>query len=249
MSEDNDEPVLVRMGANERGAADSINLDVSGTTGPHYLGQETTTVDGHRNDRPGVRSRIPESGGEDDPRISRMDTGVELPVLLDSSMRADPIEGTQGTYTAIQEGECVRCGYDRLKVTVHTLAGEHREQCNACGAIQQPRSDDGYRMPATRTDRARKKREAGPTLGELTSYEVVDLEPDTGYGPMVCLATDDAFTSLYKDDVADLFWMLVENGDVTMGPYLTDRLRGDEQAALATALLPDGVSFEVDEDD
>jgi hypothetical protein len=241
------EPALVRMGANEREAPSKINLNVSGAPGPDYLGQETKTVDGHPCDRPGVRSRLPESSAADDPRIARMDTGEELPVLLESDMRADPCEAVQGSYTHIVEGVCARCGYDRLKESVTTLAGERRRVCNACGAIQDRRGDDGYRMPTTRKERAEMKREAGPTLGRLTNSSVVDLEPDTGYGPMVCLARDRSFRSLYKDDVADLFWMLVENGDLDIIEQLRDNLRQDERCVLAASQLPDSVTLAADD--
>lgn len=240
---------LARMGANERGAPSGYNLDVSGTVGPGYLGQETTDVDGHPQDRPGVLSRLPESTGGDDPRIRMMDTGEDLPVLLESNMRADPIEGTQGSYTEIIEGECARCGYDRLKVSVATMPGERQQVCNACGAIQNHRDDDGYRMPRTRKERAKRKREAGPTIGSITNREVVDLEPDAGYGPMVCLARDRSFTSLFKDDVADLFWMLVENDDLDLADEIEAALKSYEVAALAVRLLPDGWGVRPPEDE
>lgn len=240
MCSEDTEPALVKMGANERGAPSGYNLDVSGTVGPDYLGQQTTDVDGHPQDRPGVRSRIPESEG-DDPRISRMDTGEELPVLLESNMRAGPVEGTQGSYTQIVEGTCARCGYDRLKVNVATLPGEHQEVCNACGAIQQPRNDDGYRMPKTQEDRAKRMRNAGPKLGKITNSKVVDLEPDTGYGPMISLVRDRSNRSLYKDDVESLFWMLVDNDDIDLKESLESNLRRPEQIIAAISLLPDDV--------
>ena len=154
---DSSQPYLVELDANTREPASTINLSVAGTVGPDYLGQETVDVDGHPNDRPGVKYRLPEND-ENDPRIRQMDTGEELPVLLSSDMGADPIEGTQGSYTEIIEGECNRCGYDRLRHTVVTLAGEHKEVCNACGATQTHRSENGYRMPTTskqRMDRSR----------------------------------------------------------------------------------------------
>jgi len=239
MTGENPDSALARMGANDSGAPSGYNLDVSGTVGPDYLGQETTDVDGHPKDRPGVRSRLPESTGGEDPRIRRMDTGEDLPVLLESNMRPGPIEGTQGSYTEIVEDRCARCGYDRLKVSVATLPGEHKEVCNACGAIQDRREDNGYRMPRTQKGRAKRKREAGPTLGSITNCEVVDLEPDTGYGPMVCLARDRSFRSLYKSDVADLFWMLVENDDLDLADEIEAALKSYEVAALAVRLLPD----------
>ena len=243
MSTQDTEPALVRMGANTRDAPSKINLDVSGTVGPDVLGQETANVQGHPNDRPGVRSRAPEEGGADHPEVSRMDTGEELPVLLESDMRADPCEGVQGSFSEIIEGECARCGYDRLKHRSHTLAGEHQESCMACGAIQDGRAEDGYRMPKTREDRAKQKREAGPKLGSITSRDVIDLEPDTGYGPMVCLADSRGFCSLFKDDIEDVFWMLVENDDIDLEQSIRQNRRQLDRAVLASALLPAGLSI------
>lgn len=241
--DETDEPRLAALGANTREAPSGHNLDVSGTAGPDYLGQETTTVDGHPCDRPGVKSRLPEDRPED-PRVKRMDTGEDLPVLLDSDMRAGPIEGTQGTYTQIVEGECARCGYDRLRVAVHTLAGEHQETCNACGAIQDTRNEHGYRLRATEKERAQMKREAGPTLGSLKSREVVDLEPDTGYGPMVSLVDDHSFTSLWKDDVEALFWMLVDNDDISVIESIESNAHPAEKVAIGAALLPECVEID-----
>lgn len=235
--EDDDRPVLEQMGANQRDAPDGYNLDVSGTVGPDYLGQETTDVDGHPCDRPGVRSRLPESSGGDHPEISRMDTGTELPVLLSSDMRPDPIEGTQGTYTKIVEGHCVRCGYDRLRVSVNTLGGIHREECNACGARQDPRSDDGYAMPKTDEERAQREREAGEKLGSLTSRDVYDMEETSGKGPYVSLIGARSYISLPKNDVADLFFILVNNDDLDLAAEVNSRYR----LAEATELLLDTV--------
>jgi ribosomal protein L37E len=200
-----EKPKLAQIGANERDAPSSINIDVSGTTGPGYLGQQMANVDGHPCDRPGVRSRLPENHA-DDPRISRMDTGEELPVLLSSNMRADPIEGTQGTYTEIVEGECSRCGYDRLKVTRHTLAGESKGVCNACGYDQHRES-----MPTTDEERADKERESGQKLGELLSEDVYDMEPDTGMGAYVSLVSSNSIKRMRKDDVAELFTMVFDD--------------------------------------
>lgn len=248
MAGDNPKPALVRMGANVREAPSKINLDVSRTVGPDYLGQETTEVSGHSHDRPGVRSRLPEESDGEDPRIARMDTGEDLPVLLESNMRTGPIEETQGSYTQIVEGECARCGYDRLKVSVVTLPGEAQKVCNACDAIQDAGSEDGYRMPRTQGDRASRRRDSGPTLGSLTNADVVDLEPDTGYGEMVCLVRDRSFRTLFKADVAELFWMLVENGDLDLTEQIRRRHAGYEVATLAVSLLPDDLSVRPAED-
>lgn len=209
MSDNNSEPKIVQLGAGEDDSTRGVNLDVSGTTGPDYLGQETVDVDGHPMDRPGVQSRLPESvtpdpDGHTHPDISRMDTGQELPVLLSSDMRADPCEGVQGSYTKIVEGECVRCGYDRLRVSVHTLSGEHQETCNACGARQNRSADDGYTMPTTDRERAEAEREAGEKIATLSNKEAYDMESKTGMGPYISIVDDRQITRLHKDDIQKL---------------------------------------------
>lgn len=249
MATDESTPALVEMGAGQDDSTRGVNLDVSGTVGPDYLGQETVDVDGHPCDRPGVRNRLPENAHEEHPDLRRMDTGEELPVLLSSDMKADPCEGVQGTYTQIIEGDCARCGYDRLVHTHHTLAGEHREHCNACGAIQDSSSERGYRMPKTEEDRVEMKREAGPTLGKLTTREVVDLEPDTGWGPRVALVESRRSTSLYKGDVEDLFWMLYHNDDIDLAESIETNMRMAGRFLLARALLPDGVGLQGSDDE
>ena len=247
MSSQQDAPALVQLGAGSDDSTRGVNLDVSGTVGPDYLGQETVDVDGHPNDRPGVRNRMPESI-PDHPEIRRMDTGEELPVLLSSSMRADPCEGVQGSYTKIVEGECARCGYDRLKVSVHTLAGEAQETCNACGAKQRPRSDSGYRMPDTDKDRVKQEKDAGRRLTGLTSRAVYDLEPDTGVGPYISLVGERSYTRLRKDDVADLFWALVENDDLDVAEEVLAREPPFVAASLGVKLLPDDIGVHTKDD-
>ena len=236
-----EKPKLAQLGANERGAPDSINLDVSGATGPDYLGQQTTNVDGHPKDRPGVRYRLPDNH-PDDPRISRMDTGEELPVLLSSNMRADPIEGTQGSYTEIVEGNCDRCGYDRLKVSHQTLAGETKEVCNACGYNQRRGS-----MPTTDKERANDWKESGVKLGELMTRGVYDMEPNTGVGSYVYLIGDRSYTNLRKDDVAKLFALVYDDPE-EMFDVMVDELGPVEEMVLS-ALGKANFEDHVEEDD
>lgn len=221
------ECTLVQLGANERDAPSTINLDVSGTTGPDYLGQQTVDVDGHSKDRPGVRCRAPESDPNDS-RIAQMDTGEELPVLLSSDMSHGPIEGTQGSYTEIVEGECDRCGYDRIKVTRETLAGETKEVCNACGYYQ-----TRERMPTTDKARAKRERESGQKLGELLSRDVYDMESDTGMGPYVSLVGSNTITRIRKDEVADMFAMIYDPRD--MFDVLVDQLGPIDEVLFAKA--------------
>ena len=233
-------PFLARIGANTREAAGTVNLDVSATVGPDYLGQETVDVDGHSCDRPGVTSRRPEQD-PDDQRIARMDTGEELPVLLSSSMRSDPIEGTQGSFTRIIEGTCARCGYDRLRETVHTLAGETRRECNACGAVQDRHAENGYSMPTTEEERIDNLRDAAEKIGSLTSIDVFDMEESTGAGPMIALARDRTSMTFYKSGADDLFWMLVDNGDINLAEAIRRNVNEPERAVLGASILPEQV--------
>ena len=208
MSSEKQEPKLVELGANTREPASKKNLDVSGTVGPDYLGQQTVNVDGHSMDRPGVQNRTPEHFPDDEYAISKMDTGEELPVLLSSSMKTDPIEGTQGSYTQIVEGECARCGYDRLVVSRQTMAGVAREQCNACDAIQEPRTDAGYRMPKTDKERAKETRERNERLGETRAGEVYQLNDRA----IRLISGNNTQRYLTFEDVASLTELLVQEG-------------------------------------
>ena len=211
----NKKPVLRRLGANTSGAPEKINLSVASTIGPDYMGQQTVDVRGHPKDRPGVCSRLPESDPSD-PRIRSMDTGEELPVLLTSNMRADPCEGVQGSYTEIIEGECVRCGYDRLRVSVHTMYGVSTESCNACGATQDPNRSDEYTMPDTDKQRAQQERKSGVKLTSIINKDVYDMEPNTGYGPYISIVGDNDVTRIQKEDIATIFTALWKNNELSL---------------------------------
>ena len=228
------QPYLVELGANERGAASTINLSVEGTVGPDYLGQETVDVDGHPNDRPGVKYRLPESD-PDDQRIRRMDTGEELPVLLSSSMSAGPVEGTQGSYTEIVEGECARCGYDRLRVSVQTLAGVHREKCNACGATQEPRSDKGYSMPKTREQRMDRSRDRLDQVSDAPA--TAGLYDANGSTDAFKLITDTQSIMVYRQELIRMVLDLVEFDDKTLFELLEPELDVVQRANLYLDVL------------
>lgn len=262
---DDGESYLERLGANTREPADTINVGVSGTVGPDYLGQESVDVDGHSCDRPGVRNRLPDGDPAtdpvldpdceklSDPLIAEMDTGRELPVLLSSSMSTDPIEGTQGSFTRIVEGECARCGYDRLRESVQTMAGECQRTCNACGATQDRRADNGYRMPQTDGERADKMRSSGDEIGQAGRFDVYDME-DSGMGPYLHLINGDSLTLLDKETPFELYWTAISRTDAgtalrALEADLEDALDGTEKILLAHALTPDGVEFSVDEGD
>lgn len=242
-----DQPKIVELGAGTDDSTRDVNLDVRGTPGPDFLGQETVDIDGHPMDRPGVQSRIPDDH-PDDPRIRRMDTGEELPVLLSSNMDADPVEGMQGSYTVIEEGECPRCGYDRIRSTVNTLAGEAKRTCQACGAVIERREEDGYRMPPTERDRADNERSSAPTIGALGSQDVVDLESG-GLGPYISLVAKSSFKRLKKDEVADLYWMLANNGDISPTEEIRDRLDKVDTLKLWLNIMPDNATLSINDDE
>lgn len=230
-----DVPYLVECDANTREPAQTINVGTESTLGPDFIGQESVTVRGHKADRPGVRSRLPESDS-DDPRISRMDTGESLPVLLSSDMQTSVTEGVNGTYTKIIEGECVRCGYDRLVVSTTTLPHRVKTTCNACEVVQDVHTDSGYRMPQTDGERTREERNLGPQIGSLLSRDVIDLEPDTGIGEYISLVGNRSHQRLRKDDVADLFVMLVRNKDISITDLLESEFDAIDRAVVLMIL-------------
>lgn len=253
-----DVPYLVEIGADTREPADTINMSVESTVGPDFLGQETVNVDGHPKDRPGVRNRISEHVDTDtDPRyrhsdVSRMDTGEELPVLLSSSMDADPIEGTQGSYTQIVSGECNRCGYDRLKQTVCTLPGERKHVCNACGATQDSRGD-GYSMPKTKKQRVSDRKSSGRHITSLFSREV--YETSESVGPYIDIIDSRSWTMLREDDVPELYFDTIpvrhdiEDRVTGIASDITDELSKIERVGLAALIVPDWIEMDVEDTD
>jgi len=229
---------LAQLGANESSPASTINLSVAGTVGPDYLGQETVDVDGHPNNRPGVKSRLPEDSDDSDPRISQMDTGEELPVLLSSEMRTDPIEGTQGSYTEIIEGECNRCGYDRIKLTVITMAGEHKETCNACGAIQDRGGidDQHYRMPETPKSRMEQTREWDDLISDAPRGEI-GLYDASGSEQCLRLVGDRHSLMFGREEFVQLFLDFAEYEDKTVFELLDPTIDVIQRANLYLDVL------------
>lgn len=236
-------PFLARLGANTRAAPSTINISAGPGPGPDYLGQETVDVDGHPCDRPGVTSRLPEGVDPEaddqhrDPRLSRMDTGEELPVLLTSSMSTDPCEGVQGSYTQIIEGECARCGYDRLRESVQTMADERFLTCNACGARQDARADHGYTMPTTPTERADRARKHGEIIGTIRDKDIVWNESSQ----FLFLVDDDETAVGYPKDVAQLFASCVEADIIDLEDF-ERRLDYFDRIDLLLTLLPEGLT-------
>lgn len=257
-SDADDVPYLVEIGADTREPADTINMSVESTVGPDFLGQETVDVDGHPKDRPGVQNRISEDVDTDtDPRyrhsdVSRMDTGEELPVLLSSSMDADPIEGTHGSYTEIISGECNRCGYDRLRLTVCTLPGERKRVCNACGAKQDSRGD-GYSMPKTKKQRVSDRKSSGRHITSLFSREV--YETSESVGPYIDIIDSRSWTMLREDDVPELYFETVpvrhdiDDRVTGIASDITDELSKIERVGLAALIVPDWIEMDVEDTD
>jgi hypothetical protein len=66
---------------------------------------------------------------------------------------------------------------------------------------------------------------------------------------MVALVKARSTTSLWKDDVEDLYWMLVENDDITLPDSLDGNLRGPERVVAAMHLLPDHLTVTTADDD
>lgn len=254
-SDADDIPYLVEIGADTREPADTINMSVESTVGPDFLGQETVDVDGHSKDRPGVQNRISENVDTDtDARyrhsdVSRMDTGEELPVLLSSSMDADPIEGTHGSYTQIVSGECNRCGYDRLKQTVCTLPGEEKRVCNACDA-RQDRHGDGYTMPKTQKQLVSDKKDRGE---KITSVSEIDVYKENG--PYIDLIESRSWTMLHKDDVSELYFETIpvrhdiDDRVTGIASDITDELSKIERVGLAALIVPDWIEMDVEDTD
>ncbi len=232
------EPFLVQCGADTRDPPSEINVGVEGTLGPDHLGQETVTIRGHKADRPGVLNRLPETDA-DDPRISRMDTGESLPVLLKSDMETNVTEGMVGSWTKIVEGECDRCGYDRIVVSQSEVPHTIKRECNACGARLQTQAPNGYTMPETDAERAQRERDSGETIGTIMRYDVIDLESETGFGPYVSLVNGNSCNRIRKSDIVDLFFMLVENDDASLSDSLREYLSENDRLLTALGLLDD----------
>lgn len=231
-----DAPYLVQCGADTRDPPSEINVGVGNTLGPDYLGQESVTIRGHKANRPGVKNRLPETDA-DDPRISRMDTGEELPVLLKSDMETNVTEGMVGSWTKIVDGECDRCGYDRIVVSQTEVPHTIERQCNACGARLRSQAANGYAMPETDAARAKKERNSGEKIGSLLRYDVIDLESETGHGPYVSLVNGNTCDRIRKDDIVELFFMLVENGDVTLNEAMCEQMGENDRLLTALAIL------------
>jgi hypothetical protein len=177
-----------------------------------------------------------------------MDTGEELPVLLSSSMDADPIEGTHGSYTQIVSGECNRCGYDRLKLTVCTLPGEEKRVCNACGA-EQDRRGDGYTMRKTQKQRVSDRKNNGRHITSLFSSDVYETSESN---PYIDIIDSRSWTMLREDDVSELYFETIfvrhdiDDRVTGIAADITDELSKIERVGLAALIVPDWIEMDVE---
>lgn len=222
-----------------------VNVDVSGTVGPDHLGQETTNVRGHRYE--GVYGlREVQGATPSDHQCHRTDTGSELPILLESNFRTDPIEGACGTFTLLVEGECAYCGYDRLVDSrrVGPGGGEPRTRCNACEAIQAPRLDQDFELPTTDAQHRQKTREHNERIGEsYIAGDIYRVSDDT----IALIDEDYGVTRLNDKDVSAIVDAMVREdmldlADTDAGETLLDTV------ATALEIMGDETKDEVGDD-
>lgn len=128
--------------------------------------------------------------------------GEELPVLIDSDFRHDPVEGCQGSFSQIEDIDdgCPNCGYDRATVSCQTLGGIRRAKCRACGVDITDMHRDDYepRAPTSNEERIRKGERLGKT--DRKGVEVYRIH-DNIYGFVDCgrsftLTADEAVNAL-----------------------------------------------------
>ena len=155
--------------------------------------------------------------------------GDELPVLIDSDFKHDPVEACQGSYSEIREipedDGCPNCGYDRMTVSVQTLAGVHREKCRACGVdiTERNRDDWSPSRPPSARERIRQNAEY---IGS-TRRDGVKLWKRNENGLLVWSQHDDRTQfHVRRKDTWNLISMMISTYDEDLGD--------DEDAALRT---------------
>lgn len=64
----------------------------------------------------------------------------EVTILVSSDMRADPVEGVQGSYTVVvdEDEPCGECGETRTRISRQTLAGVACASCAVCDSLKRP---------------------------------------------------------------------------------------------------------------
>jgi hypothetical protein len=141
--------------------------------------------------------------------------GSDLPVLIESDFRHDPVEGCQGSYTVIMQIDdgCPNCGYDRKTVAHHTLAGETTEHCRACGARLNPYSDDPFKLPSEDSQYARVTSRS-EKLG-MTGRRGISVYSDTASDRLFYLVDHDTKRQfgIARDDLVDALLMMLNSFD------------------------------------
>lgn len=137
--------------------------------------------------------------------------GDELPVLIESDFRHDPVEGCQGSYREITEidGGCPNCGYDRADAAVHTHAGVHRMTCRACGCDITDRHRDDWE-PTEPTDDVARIKQGSEYVGQTSYLEhKVYQRNDDSYA----LLAHGSSTSVHTKDLLDMVYMVISRMD------------------------------------
>lgn len=130
--------------------------------------------------------------------------GDELPVLIESDFKHDPVEACQGSFSEIVEMEegCPNCGYDRATHTGHTLAGVHREKCRACGADVTDRHRDDFE-PSAPTDHLERIRRHSEYVGK-TNYRSTKVYVRDENTSLLNLVRGDSTFALSRRDFVSL---------------------------------------------
>lgn len=129
----------------------------------------------------------------------------EFPLQLETDTQgtdAEPVSTVD-----IVEGECNRCGYDRLKRVTDTIHDEQTHICNACDATQAD-TDRGYTFRDQKVAEASADERNGGEIGVLCTRSVYDLTPSKGLAYLSLVAPRER-TRLRNRDVAKLFGMLI----------------------------------------
>lgn len=147
--------------------------------------------------------------------------GGTLPVVIESNFRHDPSEACQGTFTEIAEIEdgCPNCGYDRMNVAVHTLAGEHRETCRACGVDITDRDREDWE-PTKPVDPVHRLKSHANYVGK-TRTDGVSLYRRNDH--LFTLEQHGETFSITRDDWYNLALMMVNEYDSEDDPLDHDR--------------------------
>jgi hypothetical protein len=143
--------------------------------------------------------------------------GDELPVLIKSDFRHDPVEACQGTYAMIAEidGGCPNCGYDRKKVTVHTLPGEHFEACRACGLDLEAaaRSDDENPTPSKSRSKTDRIRDVSTRLGRTKKNGLAVYQQEAAPNLLHLMDNHDRRVAIHRDEATEALGIILDTFD------------------------------------